>query len=676
MTMPELGRYALFLAGGSSIYILVIGSWNRRIGSARLTESMRGAVLALALALTTAVLTLEYLLVTGNYTIQAVYNHSDRALPLLYKIGALWGGNSGSVLFWAWILSLYTAVVAVRVRWQDPLTSLSILYLSGLLLFFTGMSNLVVNPFRILGGHPRDGAGLDPLLQNVVMSIHPPTMYVGLIGMAVPAAVMMAALWTRTPMEQWIGMVRRWTLFAWMFLSAAIVLGGMWAYMELGWGGYWEWDPVENASLMPWLLATAFLHSLQAQEKRGILRAWTAVLAVGSFLLTLVGTYITRSGILKNSVHSFTGTGVGPYFLALLILIGLATLFILWSRQEELQQGSVEDSSVLTWSKEIIYRLVNVLFSAIAVIVLFGTFYPVLSQALTGTTIILTQEYFNRLTVPLFLILAVLLGVAPATGWRRTQFIRFWHQLRKPVAVALALGILAYLSGFHAMMAWLAMMVVGFASTSMIQEFVRAAKDRQKAQHLGWHRSLAQAISHNRRRYGGYLAHMAFLLIIFGVAGSHTHNIKVTTTLKPHQHLVLGGYDIAYQGMSLATGPGYQMVQANLLVHYHARQFREQPALAFFPGSAEPVAKVAIHGGWMKDLYCVFEGSPGHQAAILHIFINPFVRFIWTGMYILIGATLLSLGGRTTKERNISRSLVDVAGIRGTSLSVKGRDPF
>ncbi|WP_242848374.1 heme lyase CcmF/NrfE family subunit [Sulfobacillus thermosulfidooxidans] len=674
--MPELGRYALVLAGGNSLYIVISGTWNRRLCNPQLAESVRGAVLAVALALTTAVFTLEYLLVTGNYTVQAVYNHSDRALPLLYKMGALWGGNSGSILFWAWILSLYTVVVTLRGRWQSPLTSLTSLYLTGLLLFFTGMSNLVVNPFRMIGGHPADGAGLDPLLQNVVMSIHPPAMYIGLIGMAVPAAYLLAALWTRAPMDQWVGIVRRWTLFAWMFLSAAIVLGGMWAYMELGWGGYWEWDPVENASLMPWLLATAFLHSLQAQEKRGILRAWTAILGVGSFLLTVVGTYITRSGILKNSVHSFTGTGVGPYFLALLILIGLGTFFILWSRQDVLQGHLPENAPDLTWSKESVYRLVNVLFSSIAVIVLFGTFYPVLSHALMGTTIILTQEYFNRLTVPLFLMLAVLLGVAPAMGWRRTHFAQFWHHMRTPLLVALGVGVVAYLSGFHAIATWLAMIIVGFASTSMIQELVRAAKNRQKAHHLGWQRSLAQAISHNRRRYGGYLAHIAFLLIIFGVAGSHTHNIKITTTLKPHQQLFLGGYKIAYQGMTMATGPGYQMVQANLLVRYHAQQFREQPALAFFPGSAQPVAKVAIHGGWMKDLYCVFEGSPGQQEAILHIFINPFVRFIWTGMYILIGATLLSLGGRTTKERQRSRSLVDITGMRASSLSVKGRDPF
>ncbi len=671
--MPELGRYALFLAGGNSLYVVVLGIWNRYSCSTRLAHSVRGAVFAAALSLTMAVLALEYLLLTGDYAVQAVYNHSDRALPLLYKIGALWGGNSGSVLFWGWILSLYTAVVSVAGHDKKELGSVTLLYLASLLLFFTFMSNLVVDPFRLVPGSPQNGTGLDPLLQNVVMSIHPPTMYIGLIGMAVPGAYLLAGLWTRAPLADWIGVVRRWTLFAWMFLSMAIVLGGMWAYMELGWGGYWEWDPVENASLMPWLLATAFLHSLQAQEKRGILRLWTAVLGVGSFLMTLVGTYITRSGVLKNSVHSFTRTGVGPYFLCLLLIVVIGVLFIFLSRRDLLRDGRGED---LTVSKESLYWLGNILFTSIAVVVLIGTFYPVLSQFFTGTAVVLTKQFFNRLTVPLFIMLGFLLGVMPAAGWQRTRRGSFLPAFKIPLSLSMGTMLAVYICGVRTPLTLTVVGVAVFSGTSMLRRFFSAAKNRQKTHNIHWTRAIFHALTYNRRLYGGYLAHMAFLVIVLGVAGSHTNNVKVTKTLMPRQSITVSGYHIAYQGLSMSLESGYQVIQANLSVQDGHRHFQEKPGLAFFPGSAEPVAQVAIHGTWLNDLYCVLEGSPGHNGATLRIFVNPLVRWIWTGMYLLIVATLWTLAAQHGKDRKRPYRIADTPAVTVGSSGLEGRDPL
>ena len=640
--MPELGRYALCLAGGSAFYTVGIGAWNYRAQSTRLKESMRGAAVAIALALTFAVLVLEYLLVAGDYQVQAVYNHTDRALPLLFKMGALWGGDAGSVLFWGWILSLYTAFAAWR-SWprENRMTPLAVPILAGLLVFFTGMSNLVVNPFRLVVGNPVNGVGLDPLLQNLVMTIHPPAMYIGLIGMAVPAAYLMAALWTRMPSVEWVPVIRRWMLFSWMFLSAAIILGGMWAYMELGWGGYWEWDPVENASLMPWLAATAFLHALQIEERRGMFRWWTALLGISSFLLTLVGTYITRSGVLKNSVHSFTGTGVGPYFVWLFWTAAAGAFIVLVLRRDQLR-----DKMALTtaFSKEGIYLLINMLFASLAAIVLVGTFYPVISKAVLGATVVLTVHFFNSLSVPIFLVLVLMLGAAPVVGWRAARLRQVVRRLRVPWAAGLAACVLAYTQGFHTVLQCGAVGVSVFAAASMVQEFYRAARARRRSGTPGWLLALYETVNNNRRRYGGYTAHLAFLIIVLGVVGSHTNNLAVTRTLRPGQQIAMRGYRMVYRGLGTKSQGGYQLLDARLDVERGGRVVQEDPGLEFFRGSAQPVAAVAIDGGVMEDLYLVLEGTPGHQAATVQIFLNPMVSWIWIGMYVLVAGTLLAMG--------------------------------
>ncbi|MBX5467599.1 MAG: cytochrome c biogenesis protein CcsA [Firmicutes bacterium] len=646
MTMPLLGRYALVLAGLGALYVTGFGWWANRRRDLRAQESVRGAAVAVAVSLTTAVLVLEYLLVTGDFAVQAVFNHTNRALPIGYRMAALWGGDSGSVLFWGWILSLYTAWVAWR-GWprEGQMTPMVVPLLGGLLLFFTGLSNFVANPFRLVPGHPTDGSGLDPLLQNVVMSIHPPAMYTGLIGLAVPAAYLLAALWVRVPSREWTAVVRRWTLWAWMFCSAALVLGGMWAYMELGWGGYWEWDPVENAALLPWLTATAFLHALQMEERRGMFRWWTAILGVSSFLLTLVGTYITRSGVLKNSVHAFTGTGVGPYFL---ILMGAGFAYavgVLWLRRD-LLRDRIELGD--TFSKESLYLLLNVFFTAIAAVVLVGTFYPVLSQALWGQTVVLSVHFFNRMTAPMFLALVLLLGLAPAVPWYNARLREAVRRQRWPWAAGLAAGALAWADGFRTGLAVGGVVVTVFALGSMVQEYARAAQARIRAGTRPWPRALWAAATQNRRRYGGYLAHIAFLIIVLGVIGSHTNNVTVTQTVQPGSWVSVADYRIRFNGLDVVTHPGYQTTEANLTVIQGSRQWTLAPGASFFPGTAQPVADVAILGGLNQDLYVVLEGwDPGGQIATLEVFVNPMVSWIWIGMYVLVAASLWAMSHRT-----------------------------
>ncbi len=647
--MPELGFLATALAGGSALYATVTGAYGYHFHHASLKSSARGGALATALAMTVAVLVLEYLLVTGDYQVQSVYNHTNRALPLMFRMGALWGGDSGSVLFWGWILSLYTAFVAWR-GWprEQLMTSVVVPGLSGLLVFFTGLSNFVVSPFRLFPFHPQNGAGLDPLLQNTVMTIHPPAMYIGLIGMAVPAAYVLAALWTRVSTRVWVSVVRRWTLFAWVFLSAAIVLGGMWAYMELGWGGYWEWDPVENASLMPWLVATAFLHSLQIVERREMLRLWTASLGVGAFLMTLIGTYITRSGVLKNSVHSFTGTGVGPYFVALFWVAVLVSLLVFYFRRDQLHDKILLEH---TFSKEGVYLMLNMLFAAIAGVVLLGTFYPIISKAISGTTVVLTVHFFNSLTAPLFMALLLLLGAAPVVGWRYARFRQVARGLWVPTVVAAGITGFAWEHGYRSPLALLGVALAGFAAVSMGQEYFRAVRTRKIAHgHKGWLASLGMTVRHNRRRYGGYLAHAAFAMIAVGIIGSHTNALSELQTLKPGQAVSVRGYRIVYHGLSSQERAGYELTQANVSVSKNRWHQGDAPGLEFFPGTAQPVATVSINAGFMQDLYMVLEGMPGHDAAILQIFVNPMVSWIWMGMYILVAGTLLAMSAPTTQD--------------------------
>jgi cytochrome c-type biogenesis protein CcmF len=645
VTMVWLGRLALALAGISTVYAAAAGLWAHRTGDVRWRESARGAAVGTAVALTAAVMALEVALVGGDFSVWAVYNHTNRGLPLAYRMTALWGGDSGSVLFWGWILSLYTAYVAgIGWRKERRMTPLVVPMLAGLLVFFTGMSNLVVDPFRVVPGSPTDGNGLDPLLQNPVMTIHPPAMYTGLIGLAVPFAFYLAALWQRLPGRVWTPVVRRWLLWSWMFLSAAIVLGGWWAYMELGWGGYWEWDPVENASLLPWLTATAFLHTLQVEDRRGMFRAVGAALITATFLLTLVGTYITRSGVLPNSVHAFTGTGVGNYFFGLLWAVLAGTVVVLVLRRDQLVDRI---PLVDTFSREGVYFLMSFFLAVLAAVVLFGTFYPVLSRALTGTAVVLQVGFFNTLSVPLFLGLVVLMGAAPAVAWRSARWRQTARRLSGAWMAAIAGVVLAYGWGARTPAQLLGDTVVFFAAGSMIQEFVRGTRARQRSTREPWPQALWGLVRADRRRWGGYLSHLAFLVIVLGVIGSHTGNYTVTETFRPGQTEAVGPYRVTFTGLTDVPGPTYETTQAAIVVNGPGyRNATATPGLQFFPGNAQPVAHVAILGGWWQDFYAVLEGyTPGGQTVNLQFFVNPMVSWIWIGMYLLVAGSLVALGG-------------------------------
>lgn len=631
--MRLLGEYALLLAFLCSLYALVTAIFAN--GRYRQYDRVRGAVIASAVAMTTAVLVLEALFMQGDFAVRAVYNHTDRSMPLLYKMTALWGGDSGSVLFWGWILSLFMAYLAGR-QWRHErrLTPMVIAQLSGLLVFFAGMSLAVVDPFSPVQAALDNGQGLDPLLQNPIMVIHPPVMYTGLIGLAVPAAYLLSGLWNQIEWEQWVPIVRQWLLLSWMLLGLALVLGGLWAYTELGWGGYWEWDPVENAALLPWLAATAFLHALQLERRRGTYRGWTVGLGLSSYLLTLVATYITRSGVLKNSVHSFTGTGVGPYFVGLFWASVLFMVLVLWPRRLMIGDRIPPRSY---FSRESLYVFMESTLASMTLIVLLGTFYPVISKAFWHQTVVLNESYFNATAAPLFLLLVVLMSVMPALRWGPLALKPLLRRMVWPTMLGAGVAIGIMMRGYHQVMPIVGMSLLAVAVASMMLEYVLAAGTLVQGRERSWTRSLWRVVNGDRHRYGGYLSHLGFLLIAMGVVASHTNPGAWRMQIAVGQGALSHGYHLHFAGFQNSLSHGVMTAKAVLDVSQGTHHWLSEPGLSFFSNSPGPVARVSIHQGLMQNVYIVLQAiAPGGRQATFHIMVNSMVSWIWLGMVVLL----------------------------------------
>lgn len=672
MTMPAMGTVSLGLALLTAVYVFVAGILAHWRHHWRLLESVRGAAVATALCLTMAVFSLEYLLMAGDYAIRAVYNHSDQTLPLAYKMGALWGGDSGSVLFWGWILSLYVAYIAWRgfESVNHRVTALALPLLGGELTFFAAVSLWAVNPFATVLGEPSNGVGLDPLLRNPVMIIHPPAMYTGLVGLSIPAIYMASGLWQRLPWVNWLFVFRRWLLFAWMCLGGALILGGMWAYLELGWGGYWEWDPVENAALLPWLAATACLHALQLVERRQVYRVWTAVLGVSAFLLTLVGTYITRSGVLKNSVHSFIGTGVGPCFVLLFWMAAVGMAALLWLRRDTLV-APTPARPVSEGAREVGYRALLEALSAVTAIVLFGTFFPVVSKAFFHQTVVLTKGFFNNATTPIFIFIVGLLGVVPTLGWARSVDGRTMRNLIGPMGCGIGVALFVYARGYRNWASILGMATTGFALTSVSYQLYHRLR---KIPGLALMTTVFRQALLERRRFGGYVAHLAFLIVVMGVIGSHTNAASITQVVHPGEVLVVDGYHVRYQGLKTTSYAGEIRTGARLRVSDGHRTWIERPAMSFFDGVAQPVADVSVHQGIMQNLYLVLEATTARGGAMLEVMVNPMVSWIWIALPILLVGSLLAIASpdpRSRRARLLDQQHMSV----GLSSGMAGRDP-
>lgn len=636
-----------------AIFGVVMGFWGGKTRNTKLVSSSFNALFAVAALVAAAAVILWYGLLTNQFQLSYVWNHSERALPTFYKFAALWGGQAGSLLFWVLLLSVYSTVVGLQNRHRHqalmPYVNAMLLTTSA---FFLTLLVFAANPFERVGFVPADGQGLNPLLQNYWMVIHPVMLYLGYVGLAVPFSFAVAALLSRKLDNEWVRTVRRWTLIPWMFLSAGIIMGSQWAYMELGWGGYWAWDPVENASFLPWLTATAFLHSIIIQEQRGILKVWNVVLIWATYFLVILGTFTTRSGILE-SVHAFAQSDVGPYFLVFLIGVVFGFLWLLFTRLPLLRAEQPIDSVM---SREAAFLANNWLFAGIAFATLWGTFFPMFSEILTGEKISVAAPFFNRVNGPLFLLLVILMGIGPLMAWRHTSAEALKRQFIAPVVVMLLIGALAWVIGRNTFAA-IGLGVLAFAFTTIVQEYVRGIMARHGTTNENYLAAMGNLWRRNGRRYGGYIVHLGIVCIGVAIVGNEFYQQTTNATLAPGETVQIAGYELKYTGLQEEQVANRVETGANIEI-YDVRSGKQigsvLPMRNFYPRTPDqPTSEVGLRMSLIQDIYVVLNGwEEGGSTATISIFINPLTSWIWIGGIVLILGTLICTWPHPSRKRS------------------------
>jgi cytochrome c-type biogenesis protein CcmF len=648
--MTLLGEFALWAAlllGLWCVAIAFTGRWRDR---PELSQSVIRAVHAVFGCLLVASIALWKGLISHDFNIEYVAAYTSRNLPSYYIFSAFWAGQKGSLLFWAVVLSVFaSAAQLLTPRRYAYLMPYVAGVTSAVIVFFVSVMLFAADPFERLSFTPADGRGLNPQLQNVGMVIHPPMLYLGYISITIPFAFAVAALLSRRLDTGWIHAIRKWTLVSWLFLAIGITLGMWWAYVELGWGGYWAWDPVENASFLPWLTMTAFLHSVMIQEKRGMLKRWNFGLIIGTFLLSIFGTFITRSGVIA-SVHSFTQSNVGYFFLAFLVVAAILAFTLLYTRWE-LLRAEVQLESML--SREAAFLFNNLLFVGIAFSVLWGTLFPILSELVKGSKITVGPPFFNRVNVPLGLLLLGLTGVGPLIAWRKASTANLRRQFIAPVASGL-LTLLALLAlGLRDFYAVVALALAGFVAGTIVQEFYRGVRARRRMHGESVLLAFARLIGRNRRRYGGYIVHVGILIYFVAFAGM-AFKREQEATLKPGEAVEMRSpfghtYRFTHMGISQYEALNRIVSAATVDVTKDGRRTglmtseKRQHVDSFKRPTFEPSTEVAIRSTLQEDVYIVFAGAVnGTEEAVYRFNLNPLVWWVWFGGLVLV------LGGLVT----------------------------
>jgi len=653
--MTLLGNFALWTALLVGLWAAVIGFSGRWHARPELALSVTRAVYALFAVLLVAVASLWQGLIRHDFNIEYVYSYTSRNLPSYYIVSALWAGQKGSLLFWATVLSMFAALA----QWLTPARYRALMpyvaaVTSSVASFFIIVMLFASNPFQRLPVTPPDGNGLNPQLQNIGMVIHPPMLYLGYISITIPFAFAIAALLSRRLDTGWIQAIRKWTLMSWLFLSIGITLGMWWAYVELGWGGYWAWDPVENASLLPWLTMSAFLHSVMIQEKRGMLKRWNMTLIIGSFLLSIFGTFITRSGVIA-SVHSFTQSNVGYFFLGFLLASAILSYTLLYTRWDRLEADVHLESMV---SREAAFLFNNLLLVGVAFSVLWGTLFPILSEAVRGTKIAVGPPFFNKVNVPLGLLLLALTGVGPLIAWRKASTGNLRRQFIWPVVTGLVVAILLLALGMRNYMAVVALGLAGFVVGTLGQEFARGTRARHRMYQESYLVALGRLIARNRRRYGGYIVHAGMVIYFCAFAG-YAFKTEMEATLKPGASVSLKSpyghvYTFTHLGVSQFEQLNRVVTQASVqvtrdgksigVVNSEKRQHFSEPAPGVRQKSFEPSTEVGIRSNLQEDLYIVYAGSvAGTEEAVYRFTINPLVLWVWIGGVVLVVGGLITM---------------------------------
>ena len=651
--MAALGRAALLLAFGLVAYALVAGSyaaWKRR---RRLALSAQNALLAAFPATLVAAIVLWIALGRRDLTFQYVADHTSHSLPLGYALSAFWGGQEGSLLLWLLILSGYAALAVWLNRRSRELLAWAVPVLGLVAGFFAFMLCFVSSPF-VTQVAPADGAGMVPSLQNPYMLAHPPLLYLGYVGLTIPYAFAMGALLSRRTDERWIVATRRWTLAAWTFLGVGQLLGAHWAYVEIGWGGYYAWDPVENAALMPWLAATAFLHSVMIQEKRGMLKVWNMVLVALAFTLSLFGTFLTRSGVV-NSIHSFSQSPIGGWFLGFIAVVVVLSVALIYLRLPLLRARTKLESLV---SREATFLYNNLLLVAFCLTILWGVVYPLLTQALRGETRSVSKPYYDFFLHTFGLPLLLLMGIGPLVAWRRASLRSLGKTFLVPLFSALVTGGVLLGLGFGS--SWpglLAYTFSAFVVASIVLEFVRGTAARRAIAGEGWVRALAMLVARNRRRYGGYLVHAAIVLLAIGVAGSSAYQTVRERGLQPGQSLQAAGYTLTYLGSSTSQEANAQATRATVEVTRGGSHVATlHPGKNSYPVEGQVSNEVSIYHDprTLGDVFTIADQFDKNGTLYLKVLVKPLVNLIWLAGFLFVGGSLVAMWPDAVEQRRLA----------------------
>ena len=694
--MAGLGRVCLLLALAVCVYGIAASLYGVRSGRIEFSASGRRSVYALAGILTIAFAVLELAFLRNDFAFNTVADTSSRTTPEFYRAAAVWSSQEGSLLLWAWLLSLWSslALFLTRKRMRDVAA-----YATSILLgfggFFIGLMVFYANPFATTSPAPAEGVGLDPLLRFPTMMIHPPMLYSGYTLCTIPLAFGMGALLARRVDADWIKAIRRFAFAAWLFLGVGILLGARWSYSELGWGGYWGWDAVENASLMPWLTGTAFLHSLMIQEKRGMLKVWNVSLVLATGTLAIMGTFLVRSGIL-NSIHAFGGATLGVPFVTLIAVLIAGSIYLVVSRRDMLRSQHRLDSLL---SREAMFLANNVVLVGLCFVIFWGTYFPLISEALTGQEASVGPPWFDRYTVPLALVLVLLSGVGPVIAWRRATLANARRNFLAPVSVALLTLLVLLAAGIADKPGAIAMFCCGaFVFASVGQEFLRGARARRAMAGESWPAALVALVRRNRRRYGGYVVHLGIAVLFIGVAASSSFQHASELGLAPGQSTRVGAYtiryvrptatitpryDAAHTGSTLSLGAvldvtkgGHHVTNLEPSEGFYASQEASQGSVGSLIGG-QPVSHISLNAGVTRDIWSAIQPDieapalarivkagnralPPDQAVVaigylaraylqhppeaqFHFIVSPLVMWIWIGGFIVFGGGLIAI---------------------------------
>jgi cytochrome c-type biogenesis protein CcmF len=651
--MPELGRVALVACLGLAAYAVVGGVLGARTGRRRLSESAENAVIASFLAALVASGVLVAALLQKDFSFVYVWEHTSIELPRSYTLSAFWGGQEGSLLLWLLILTGFSALaVLLGRRSARSLLAWTVPVLGAVAAFFSLLLVAVSSPFATQAA-PADGQGLNPSLQNPYMLAHPPLLYLGFVGLTIPFAFAMGALLARRGDELWIVVTRRWTLVAWTFLGFGQLLGAHWAYVEIGWGGYFASDPVENAALMPWLAATAFLHSVMIQEKRGMLKIWNVLLVVGAFALALFGTFLTRSGIL-SSIHSFTESSIGPWFLGFIgIVVASATALII-SRLPLLRSKTRLESPI---SREATFLYNNLLLVAFCLTILWGVAYPILTEAVRGEPITVGPPYYNFFLKTFGLPLLLLMGIGPLIAWRRASLRGLGRIFAWPIGVALVTGLLLLALGAGSSLPGLVgYTFCAFVLASIVLEFARGTRARRALSGGSWPNALAELVGRNRRRYGGYIVHASIVLLAIGVIGSSAYDSTREQRLARGEKMTVGGYTLTYRGAEQRRGANAMELRALVDVQRGGERLGTmRPGKNSYFAEQQVSNEAAIRSDRLngEDLFLIAE-QIGSDRVFLKVLVKPLVNLIWIAGLVFLGGALIALWPDAREQRRLA----------------------